>query len=83
MLVGDSPFEGDDEEELFDQILRKTLRYPPRLPADACSLLDGFLEREPSKRLGCGRNGKEDVQNHPFFAQIEWGKLERREVKLT
>lgn len=80
MLVGDSPFEGDDEEELFEQILKKVLRYPSKLSSDSTSLLDGFLEREPRKRLGCSRTGRQDIQNHPFFAPLDWAKLERREV---
>jgi serine/threonine protein kinase len=80
MLIGDSPFEGDDEEELFDEILRKKLVYPPRLSAEAKALLDGFLTRDNNKRLGCGRNGRADIQGHPFFAGVDWDKLEKRQV---
>eukprot|EP00730_Choanoeca_flexa_P015844 TRINITY_DN7369_c0_g1_i2.p1 TRINITY_DN7369_c0_g1~~TRINITY_DN7369_c0_g1_i2.p1 ORF type:complete len:719 (+),score=205.10 TRINITY_DN7369_c0_g1_i2:158-2314(+) len=80
MLIGDSPFEGDDEEELFDEILRKKLAYPSRLDATCRKLLDGLLVRDPNKRLGCGRNGRSDIQGHPFFAGMDWDKLEKREI---
>lgn len=81
MLVGDSPFEGEDEEELFDQILKHPVDYPKSLPPVAKSFICGLLEREPGRRLGSGRNGEGDIQRHPFFATIDWGKIEKREVK--
>ena len=31
-------------------------------------------------RLGCGANGERDIKSHPFFATVEWDKLERREI---
>lgn len=80
MLIGDSPFEGDDEEELFDEILKKSLKYPSRIADPSKKLLDGFLTRNPNKRLGCGRNGKADIQGHPFFSGLDWEKLEKREI---
>lgn len=80
-MVGDSPFEGDDEEELFAEILRKKLKYPSRLSPEARGILDGFLVRDPNKRLGCGRNGREDIVKHSFFAGMDWDKLEKREVR--
>ena len=81
MLVGDSPFEGDDEEELFDQILKKKVEYPKRLDDVSKSLLNSFLDRNPKTRLGCSRDGKKEVMSHPFFAKIDWAKLEKREVR--
>lgn len=82
MLVGDSPFEGEDEEELFEQILHKKVAYPSRLDAASRQLLDGFLNRNPKLRLGCSRTGREDIMAQPFFAKIDWVKLEKREVRM-
>jgi serine/threonine protein kinase len=81
MLVGDSPFEGEDEEELFDQILKKKVDFPKRLDDVSKSLLNSFLDRNPKTRLGCSRDGKKEVMSHPFFAKIDWEKLEKREVR--
>lgn len=83
MLVGDSPFQGDDEDELFEQILKMKVVYPKRLDTTSCALLDGFLTREPEGRLGCGRDGRSNIMSHAFFAGIDWTKLEKREVRVV
>lgn len=39
MLLGQSPFKGDDEDEIFDAILEDEPLYPITMPRDAVSLL--------------------------------------------
>lgn len=38
-------------------------------------MLQGLLNRDPNQRFGT-----EQVKNHPFFAKIDWEKLERKEI---
>ena len=39
MLLGQSPFRGDDEEEIFDAILEDEPLYPIHMPKDSVSIL--------------------------------------------
>ena len=39
MLVGESPFPGDDEEEVFDSIVNDDVRYPRFLSSEAISIM--------------------------------------------
>lgn len=39
MLLGQSPFKGDDEDDIFDAILEDEPLYPMSMPGDAVSLL--------------------------------------------
>ena len=81
MLVGQPPFDGDDEEELFAAITDKNVSYPKALSTEAKEILKGLLTRNPSKRLGCGAKGEEDIRRNQFFRRINWAKLEAKEIQ--
>ena len=48
MLVGESPFPGDNEDEVFDSIVNEEVRYPRFLSAEAIGIMRrlrlGFVE---------------------------------------
>ena len=39
MLVGESPFPGDDEEEVFDSIVNDEVRYPRFLSLESIAIM--------------------------------------------
>lgn len=39
MLVGESPFPGDDEEEVFDSIVNDEVKYPKFLSVEAITIM--------------------------------------------
>uniref|UniRef100_A0A8C5WLT4 Serine/threonine-protein kinase N2 n=2 Tax=Leptobrachium leishanense TaxID=445787 RepID=A0A8C5WLT4_9ANUR len=81
MLVGESPFPGDDEEEVFDSIVNDEVRYPRFLSTEAISIMRRLLRRNPERRLGASEKDAEDVKKHPFFRHIDWNGLLAKKVK--
>nr|XP_028588700.1 serine/threonine-protein kinase N2 isoform X3 [Podarcis muralis] len=81
MLVGESPFPGDDEEEVFDSIVNDEVRYPRFLSTEAISIMRRLLRRNPERRLGAGEKDAEDVKRHHFFRLIDWNALLAKKMK--
>ncbi|KAL8586497.1 hypothetical protein ACOMHN_055201 [Nucella lapillus] len=80
MLVGQSPFHGDDEDDLFHSILHDTPRYPQTLPREASSMLSLLFERSATERLGMPGCPQGTIRSQPIFRHIDWDKLEAREI---
>ncbi|XP_010619701.1 protein kinase C theta type [Fukomys damarensis] len=76
MLIGQSPFHGQDEEELFHSIRMDNPFYPQWLQKEAKDLLVKLFVREPEKRLGV----RGDIRQHPLFREINWEELVRKEI---
>ncbi|KYM79227.1 Serine/threonine-protein kinase N2, partial [Atta colombica] len=81
MLVGESPFPGDDEEEVFDSIVNDEVRYPRFLSLEAIAIMRRLLRKNPERRLGSSERDAEDVKKQAFFRHIAWDDLLLRRVK--
>ncbi|XP_023292570.2 serine/threonine-protein kinase N isoform X7 [Lucilia cuprina] len=81
MLVGESPFPGDDEEEVFDSIVNDEVRYPRFLSLEAIAIMRRLLRKNPERRLGSSERDAEDVKKQAFFRTIVWDDLLLRKVK--
>uniref|UniRef100_A0A8C9W1I2 Protein kinase C n=1 Tax=Scleropages formosus TaxID=113540 RepID=A0A8C9W1I2_SCLFO len=77
MLIGQSPFHGQDEEELFQSVRTDDPIYPRWLPKDAHDILVKLFVREPERRLGV----KGNIRLHSFFRDMDWIALEGRQVQ--
>jgi serine/threonine protein kinase len=73
LLVGNTPFDGDSNDKIYDSILNRRIQWP-RVPAEmsvaARDLISGFLTLSPIERLGA--SGIADIQKHAFFDGIDW-----------
>ncbi|XP_036725948.1 protein kinase C delta type isoform X2 [Balaenoptera musculus] len=77
MLIGQSPFHGDDEDELFESIRVDSPYYPRWITRESKDILEKLLERDTTRRLGVTGN----IKIHPFFKTINWALLEKRAVE--
>lgn len=72
MLLGKSPFHGNDEDEVYDAILSDEPLYPIHMPRDSVSILQQLLTRDPAKRLGSGTSDAEEIMSHPYFGDVDF-----------
>lgn len=75
MLLQQSPFRGEDEDEIYDAILSDEPLYPIHMPRDSVSILQKLLTREPDQRLGTGPTDAQEIMSHAFFRNINWDDI--------
>jgi classical protein kinase C beta type len=69
MATGNTPFEGEDEDEMFEKIQNHTVEFPEHMSPQLINLVTSFLNRSPEERLGNGEAGKDAIKSHP----VSWG----------
>lgn len=79
MLTGLPPFYAQNVNVMYQKILSGELRFPNFISEEAKSLLEGLLTRDPALRLGS--KGGDEVKSHPWFGDIQWDKLIRKEIE--
>nr|CCA21231.1 protein kinase putative [Albugo laibachii Nc14] len=79
MLTGLPPWYTNDRKKLFERLRSARLQFPPYVSRHAESIIRQLLNRNPKERLGA--NGCSDVKTHPFFEDIDWDKLLRKEIQ--
>jgi len=86
LIFGRRPFRGRTNGDLTHSITKDPLRFPEdaemKCSKRGMQVLAGFLERDITKRLGCGSNGEgiHDIRAHPWFSSLDWDKLEKKQL---
>lgn len=78
MLTGHPPFRSKQRNLLQRDILLGKFVLPYYLSQNARSIISGLLTPTPENRLGF--KGAQEIKVHPFFQDINWEKLARKEV---
>uniref|UniRef100_A0A3Q3BNN3 non-specific serine/threonine protein kinase n=1 Tax=Kryptolebias marmoratus TaxID=37003 RepID=A0A3Q3BNN3_KRYMA len=81
MMTGSPPFTAENRKKTIDKILKCKLNLPPYLTVDARDLIKQLLKKNPSKRLGSGKNDSADLQKHSFFKLISWDDLLQKRLE--
>ena len=81
MLVGYSPFKMKKGEQLNIEKYKEPVPLHNHFTPEAKMIITELLVVEPSKRLGYGSNGTENIKKHPFFKDINWEELYNKKVE--
>ena len=65
-----------EREDLKDRILNGTVVYPESFSENSRSLCDALMAKEVDKRMGFRNNSCDEIRVHPFFADINWRRLD-------
>ncbi|KPI94375.1 G protein-coupled receptor kinase 1 [Papilio xuthus] len=78
LLKGHSPFrqhKTKDKHEIDRMTLTMNVELPESFSPSLRSLLEGLLQRDVAKRLGCKGRGADELKEHVFFAGIDWQQV--------
>lgn len=53
----------------------QTIELPETMTNELRTLLEGLLQREVEKRMGCMGRLAEEVKEHPFFKDMDWKQV--------
>lgn len=80
MCCGWSPFYAEDTQQMYKNIAFGKVRFPrDALSTEGRNFVKGLLNRNPKHRLGANGDAQE-LMDHPFFSDIDWKALNRKEV---
>jgi len=82
MAFQQSPFRGEDMDEIYDEILDEQPSYPKDSPPSTLDLCQSLLKKEPEQRLGSGPEDAQEVMKHHYFAGVNWDDLYHKRVAV-
>ncbi|KAJ2989445.1 hypothetical protein NUW58_g3461 [Xylaria curta] len=81
MLCGYTPFwDSGSPMKIYENILRGKVKYPAYVHPDAQDLLERLITPDLTKRLGNLYGGSQDVKEHPWFSEVTWDRLSRKDI---
>merc|ERR1712154_478894 len=81
LTVGIPPFYSQNVNEMYRKIQEAPLLFPPNLSNPCKDLITKLLERDPKKRLGSSDLDVKEIERHPFFKDLSFDKLYKKEIE--
>ena len=78
MLAGYPPFYDENPFGIYQKILANKLEFPRHFDVHAKDLVKKLLQSDRTKRLGCLKNGAEDIKKHKWFKGHDWVALNQQ-----
>lgn len=87
ICFGRSPFinasdvNANNNMAIYGQILSGAYTIPDTFSASLRHLISNLLQVDISKRLGCMKNGLDDIKAHKWFSEMDWNALTKQRLK--
>lgn len=75
MEAGHPPFFASDPNKLYEKVLEGHYKCTDSMNSECKSIIKGFLQVDPTKRLGSLKGGVYDIKSHPWFNSINWQSI--------
>ena len=79
MLTGRGPFFNENKDIMIEKIKTKEADLPSYISDCAKDIIRRLIDKNPAERLG-STDGANEVKAHPFFQNIDWKKLYKKQV---
>lgn len=79
LATGNPPFVSKDLEAMADNIRFADLPTQSHFSDEFENLVMRLTSKLPAKRLG--KNGSTEIKNHPFFRNVKWDKVLKKQLK--
>ncbi|RVE53803.1 hypothetical protein evm_001465 [Chilo suppressalis] len=84
LLTGASPFTVEGEKNTQQEITKRIVRCSYPVPTDVSPEVQDFIKKllvkDPRRRLGGGDLDAEELKRHPFFQELDWEAIARRDL---
>ena len=82
LVVGQPPFNDKSIPLVIGSILHNDYKPKEYFSKNFANLLQGLLEKDPTRRLGHpDMGGTESIKKHPFFASLDWDQVYAKAYK--
>jgi len=81
MLAGYPPFYDENPFGIYQKVLAGRIDFPRHFDVKAKDLIKRLLTHDRAKRIGCLKNGADDLKKHKWYKGMDWDLLLSRSVQ--